>query len=328
MDPTDHGDAIATRGDVVARVLPGQEALVEALAFLDEAAAVAQAPLVDETERVRLERAAAGEVAPAPHWHPLLARRAGVAVGYAGVLLPSDPGAAASGDVAVHRDRAPCEPALAALLAALHGLARRHGAGRLSVWLRRATADEVACAAAEGFAVERRLGILGLALGEQPEPVAPPPGVGIRAYRPGQDDDAVVAVLAAAYAGTADGGWTRERFAAKRDLPWFRPDDLLVADAGEGRLVGLHWLKRRQPGVGEVYNLAVRPGAQGGGLGAALLSAGLAHLGGAGTSEVLLWVDLDNDRAVRLYTAHGFRTRWEDVSLVRDLSGGEDGGAG
>jgi hypothetical protein len=32
-------------------------------------------------------------------------------------------------------------------------------------------------------------------------------------------------------------------------------------------------------------------------------------------------VDLANETAVRLYAAHGFATRWEDVALGRTLRG-------
>jgi hypothetical protein len=32
-----------------------------------------------------------------------------------------------------------------------------------------------------------------------------------------------------------------------------------------------------------------------------------------------LWVDLANERGVRLYTSHGFHVRWEDLALGREL---------
>lgn len=320
MEPTDHGDVIATRDDVVARVLAGDRGVEAALALLDAAGSVVEVPLVDEAERARLESLASGRDGRAPHWHSVLARRDGEAVGYGGVLLPESPGEPAAGDVAIARDHPPCGPVLSVLLAALEGLAWRHEAGRLTVWIRHATGPDIACAAAEGFGTERRLGVLGRRLGDV-RPVEPPPGVAIRAYRPDEDDEAVVAVLAAAYADTADRGWTLDRFRQRRAYSWFRAEDLLVADAGDGRLRGIHWLKRRGAGVGEVYNLAIAPDAQGSGLGAALLAAGLAHLAGQGIDDVLLWVDLSNEKAVRLYAAQGFATRWEDVALGRTLRG-------
>lgn len=313
---------IAVRGAVEARVLDGASGVGDAVSLLDRAESVVEVPLVDEAERARLEGLAAGNEERAAHWHSLLARRDGDAVGYAGVLLPHEPGDVATADIAIARDRPPTEPILSVLLAGLEALAWRHDAGRLQVWLRHATAPDVACATEEGYAIERRLGILGRHLdGETPEPVPVPEGVTVRAYVPGRDDEQVVAVLAAAYAGTPDGGWTLERFRQRTDFDWFRPDDLLVAELPGGELGAVHWTKRRGAGTGEVYNLAVDPATQGQGLGAVLLEAGLRHLAQTGCHDVLLWVDLANERAVRLYVSQGFHTRWEDIALSRTLRG-------
>ncbi|MFP4636454.1 MAG: GNAT family N-acetyltransferase, partial [Nitriliruptoraceae bacterium] len=107
----------------------------------------------------------------------------------------------------------------------------------------------------------------------------------------------------------------QQRFADRRGADWFRAEDLLLAVDDDGTLLGLHWLKRRDATTGEVYNLAVHPRAQGRGAGPRLLAAGLAHLHAVGCRQVLLWVDLANQRAVRLYRAQGFATRWVDVAL-------------
>ncbi len=146
-----------------------------------------------------------------------------------------------------------------------------------------------------------------------------PEGVVLDTFDEG-DADAVVDVLAAAYAGTPDGGWTRDDFDRKRSYDWFDPADLLVARAGGGAVLGVHWTKRRGDRTGEVYNLAVHPDAQGSRLGAVLLHAGLAHLRDVGCRDVMLWVDLANERAVRLYASQGFAVRWEDVALGRALA--------
>jgi mycothiol synthase len=314
----DRDGVVAERAGVAVHEVRDAAGLAEAARFLDTAETAARLPLVDEAERTRLDAGVAGSVPARAGWRVVVARRDGEVVGYGGVLSPHDPAGAAIGDAAVAPGEEVGGPARSALLAALAAVAGRDGAGSLEVWLRHAGAADVAAAADEGYALARRLGVLGRTLADVT--AAPSPeGVTIRDYRPDRDDAGVVEVLAAAYAGTPDGGWTEARFRARRGYDWFRPEDLLVAEQADGRLAGLHWLKRRDATAGEVYNLALHPRGQGQGLGAALLTAGLAHLADVGLAEVILWVDLGNERAVRLYTSHGFTTRWEDVALVRGL---------
>ncbi len=324
----DHGDVLAVRDGVAVGVLAEQQAVGEALALLDAAEAAVAVPLVDEAERVRLEGLAAGDDERAPHWHGLLARRDGRAVGYAGMTLPAGPGDAAVADLAVLPEGPVIAAAVQSLLAGLEALAWRYAAARLQVWIRHATVRELTPATDAGYGIERRLAVLGRRLdapvdearvGEEGADVGS--GVRIRAYRPDEDDEAVVGVLAAAYAGTAEAGWSVADLRERRGYDWFDPADLLVAEGDDGRLRGLHWLKRRGPATGEVYNLAIAPEAQGEGLGRVLLDAGMRHLREIGCDDVLLWVDLANEPAVRLYTSRGFVTRWEDVALRRTLRG-------
>jgi mycothiol synthase len=316
----DHEDVTATRDGVVARVLSERDTVDAAVALLDAAEADLEVPLVDEAERDRLAALAGHEAIRAPHWHPVLAERDGAPVGYAGVVLPTSPGLLAVGDVAVARHQGPTPQVLGALLASLEVLAWRHLAGRLQVWIRHADHADVDAATDEGYGVDRQLAILGRHLPvDDPAPTVPE-GVTVRASTPA-DDEAVAAVLAATYAGTPEAGWDLARYRERRALDWFDPDDVLLAVDPSGRLLGLHWLKRRAPGVGEVYNLAIHPDAQGRRLGAVLLRAGLDRLADTGCHDVLLWVDRANERAVRLYTSQGFSTRWEDVALGRTLRG-------
>jgi mycothiol synthase len=244
-----------------------------------------------------------------------VAERGSSPVGYGGLVLGDD-GGRATGDVAVIEGGAPVRRAL------LEGL-EAEGADRPQIWMRHLDDDEIDAVGALGYRVERRLGVLGRDLDD----LEPAPAAGqarIRPYRPGEDDDAVVEVLSAAYVGTDEAGWDHAQLRGRRDLPWFRAEDLLLGELpgdDDGEWVGgLHWLKRRGPGVGEVYNLAIHPEAQGAGLGGLLLHAGLEHLQRIGCAEVILWVDLDNGRAVDLYTSQGFVTRWQDVAVGRARS--------
>lgn len=319
-----NGHLLLTRGPVSVHLLSTAQEGKEAVALLDEAESHVQAPLVDEAERERLDGLAAGEAPEAPHWHPILALRNGRPVGYAGVVLPEGGTGerTANADLALDRAREGCGDAVSGLLDGLRDLALRHRAKDLVVWVRHAGPDDVECASAAGFGVERRLLVLGRVLsdqrgdrGDQFGEVRLPEGVRLRDYRPGPDDDALLGVLNAAFDGTVDGNWDHDRLAHRRSFDWFDPADVLLAETPEGDVAGVHWTKRRSQHLGEVYVLAVAPRFQGTGLGRALLRAGLRHLHGRGMREVLLWVDEVNEAAIGLYRSEDFSPRWTDVAL-------------
>lgn len=315
MQAEQHDRTLVQVADVSARLLADRDDLADALTVLDRAEAAAGAPLVDQAERQRLEDAVADGSGPSEHHHAVLADRNGDCVGYAGVVI--QPGVQHGvGDVAFEHGATRCSDVLRALLEGVDALVHDHEAHGTQLWIRQATANDVLVAVAAGYAVDRRLAVLGRATDDCD-------GLDeatVRAAAP-EDVDDVVAVLAAAYAGTPDAGWDRARFEEHAAQDWFRFEDLLVAPADDGGLLGIHWTKRRGDGVGEVYNLAVAPRGQGRGLGRRLLDAGLAHLCNVGCSEVLLWVDLANEAAVRLYTTGGFTARWEDIAFIRHARG-------
>ncbi len=311
--------------DLEVHHLDGSDHLDEVLAFLDRAEDAAGVPLLDEGEHERLRALADGNERPA-RWGSVLLRRDGRALAYGGVAVDDD--GHAQGDLALDRSIPDVEVVTATGLSVLHDLAAGRGASELQVWMRAVGAAEIASGPRAGFTLERRLGVLGRDLPATDVPRAAAEslarlaaaGTRVRSFRPGDDDVEVVAVLAAAYEGTGDGGWDLARFEERQRLPWFRAEDLLVAEDEDGSLAGLHWLKRRDARTGEVYNLAVHPRVQGRNVGPALLYAGLEHLAGVGCTEVVLWVDRDNERAVRLYERYGFTTRWDDVAFGREVT--------
>ncbi|WP_030490105.1 mycothiol synthase [Micromonospora chokoriensis] len=143
-----------------------------------------------------------------------------------------------------------------------------------------------------------------------------PDGVALRAYRPGADDAAWLALNARAFAEHPEQGrWTSDDLRVRLAEPWFDPAGFLLAEeTATGRLLGFHWTKvHERPGsarIGEVYVLGVEPTAHGGGLGRALTTAGLAHLRDKrGLDRVMLYVDESNAGAVALYERLGF-ARW------------------
>jgi len=309
-----------TPSDTIEVVEVSPDTAAVALAALDADEAARGSSLVDEAEHLRLRRFV-GTGDRVAGWQAVVGldpNGTGV-LGYGG-LVAAGPGERTFADVAVFVDADAGASARGLVLRRLlsEGGARADAVGLsdVQVWIRQVGDVEIDTAASVGFSVERRLGVLGRHL-DDVEVVAPGDGWAIRAYRPDADDEAVVAALAAAYAGTDEGGWTLAQFRERRGYDWFDPADLLLVEDGAGRIAGLHWLKRRSSDRGEVYNLAIDPTAQGAGLGAALLTAGLAHLRDLGCLDVMLWVDRANDRAVRLYEKYGFTTRWDDVAFRR-----------
>ncbi|WP_405907867.1 mycothiol synthase [Streptomyces sp. NBC_00828] len=139
-------------------------------------------------------------------------------------------------------------------------------------------------------------------------------GVSVRAFVPGRDDAAWLAVNAEAFAHHPEQGSLTQRDLDDRMAePWFDPSGFFLAFRA-GELIGFHWTKvHAEEQIGEVYVVGVRPGAQGGGLGKALTTIGLRHLVGQGLPTAMLYVDADNKAAVTVYERLGFHTHETDL---------------
>ena len=183
-----------------------------------------------------------------------------------------------------------------------------------------------------------------------PLPVATfPPGVSLRTFRPGADDEAWLALNARAFADHPEQGlWQLTDLHRRTAEPWFDPAGFFLAERGSdgsggaAQLVGFHWTKTHgehdhshgamesgsaeapphpeasvahgHAPIGEVYVVGVDPAERGTGLGRALTLAGLAHLRTTGLPDVMLYVDADNTAALRLYESLGF-ARWDSDVL-------------
>lgn len=266
------------------------------------------------------------------------------ALGEQALLDLSDPAAPArhltaarNGDVvgAAHVDlRGPVASAELAVLPA----ARRAGVGRALLDAVRATADAAGrgpariwahgdLPAARALAARADLGpvrelwqmarrLPGAAGGPLPEPHLPE-GVTLRTYDPGDDDAAFLAVNARAFAWHPEQGrMTPHDLAARRAEPWFRAEDLILAER-DGRVVGFTWLKV-EPGSsdGELYVLGVDPDAQGSGLGRALTAVTLTRLAERGLRRAVLYTEASNHAAVATYRRAGFDVVRRDVQYA------------
>ena len=161
-------------------------------------------------------------------------------------------------------------------------------------------------AASYGLARTRELWVMRRPTSLPVPPVDESDGLSVRTYRP-DDAEEVVRVNAAAFAHHPEqGAMDLVELGERMAEDWFDPTGLLVADDGDGRLLGFHWTKRHSAELGEVYVVGIDPAAQGRGLGRVLTAAGLSHLAQVGVAEVMLFVESDNAAARRLYEGLGF----------------------
>ena len=209
------------------------------------------------------------------------------------------------------------------------------GGGVMWLWVHNVDDPRATWAHEHGFDVQRELAYMCRDLPARPEVPQLPDGVHITTFRPGVDDDAFLTVNNAAFVGHPENGdWDVDTFRARQRLDWFDPEGLFLAWRGDEPL-GFHWTKwhthegEAHPAhgpVGEVYVLAVRPEAQGLGLGRLLLATGLAHLWDEGCRRAILYVDRASDAAVRLYTSAGFAVAHSEVcyQTVVEAGGADD----
>ena len=152
-----------------------------------------------------------------------------------------------------------------------------------------------------------------------------PPGVEVRPFVPGRDDAAWLEVNNRAFAGHPEqGGWVEDTLQRRMAEPWFDPKGFLLAFDADG-LAGFCWTKvhpatSTDPELGEIFVIGVDPSRQGTGLGRALVVGGLASLAERGVTRGMLFVDADNEGALRLYGSLGFTTSRVDRAYEREVS--------
>lgn len=204
--------------------------------------------------------------------------------------------------------------------AALRTLLERSPAGAgLLAWAHGENPSATALLSRAGFHPVRSLFRMALdpallpAAGTDPAAVPFPDGFQLRTFDEDRhaDADAWVAVNARAFASHPEQGRvTLADFALMRAEAWFDPADLFLLSSPDGAdLAGFTWVKTLREGdvtETELYAIGVDPSHAGHGLGRALLDVTLARMTQHAPSRVTLYVDGENERAVRMYEAAGF----------------------
>lgn len=122
-------------------------------------------------------------------------------------------------------------------------------------------------------------------------------------------------------------GWTVDNIVEHRAESWFDSTECFVAMRPEtGDLLGFAWAKTHyeaddqgeistdMPTAGELYLVAVRRAAQGKHIGTVLTSLILRRLAAQGIPELILYVEGNNEPALRVYAESGFTVERCDVA--------------
>lgn len=199
------------------------------------------------------------------------------------------------------------------------------GGGHVHWWVFEPTDAHARLAARLGLRVGRTTLQMRVALPLPDEVRAETAPITTRPFRTGVDEDAWLAVNNRAFAEHPEqGGWTPAVLSSREREPWFDPAGFLLHESDDGALDGFCWTKLHadaSPTLGEIYVIAVDPDAAGRGLGRSLVVAGLEHLADSGAPVGMLYVDADNERALRLYHAIGFRQHHVQRAFVGDVAG-------
>ncbi|HEV8297922.1 MAG TPA: mycothiol synthase [Acidimicrobiales bacterium] len=214
----------------------------------------------------------------------------------------------------------PCRPADPAMHAAdAVAQAEAMGGGELTLWVERVDDTLDAAAHAAGFHPWRDLLQL-----RCPLPAAPS-DLPVRAFTE-DDAEAFLAVNNRAFAWHPEqGGMTLDDLRSSMAEPWFDPAGFLLHER-DGRLAGFCWTKIHaadpaidDPPMGEIYVIAVDPDFHGHGIGGPLTLAGLGWLASKGLGTGMLYVESDNQSAVRTYERIGFTVHHVDRAYRRQV---------
>lgn len=185
---------------------------------------------------------------------------------------------------------------------------------RLRLWAHGELASAHALAAKLGFSKARELWQMRRSLYAELPKVDLPKGQIVSTFQVGQDEAAWLDLNAKVFAAHPEQGrLERSDLEIRIQEKWFDPAGFFISRNSVGELTGYNWTKIHTDGplrIGEIYVLGVSPTERGTGLGKALAITGLDYLRAQGLSAAMLYVDLSNHSAIKLYESIGF-AHWD-----------------
>ena len=195
--------------------------------------------------------------------------------------------------------------------------AKDRGGCRIRLWAY--TPEVMQAAQRTGFRLERELHHMRapLPLAETPQF---PPGMEIRGFRSGVDEEAWLEGNNRIFSGHPENGnWEMADLDRRRRRSWFSSEGLRMAWDGE-ELAGFCWTKVPFPRAGEIYVIGVLPGYQGRGLGKSLLLEGIRYMHSYQQARAcVLYVEASNVLALNMYRSMGFEHHHTDRSYLYRL---------
>ena len=123
----------------------------------------------------------------------------------------------------------------------------------------------------------------------------------------------------------AQGNQSAEDWNAMVAEPWFRGDGTRIYESPEGVIAGYCITKiHSSPPLGEIYVIGLDPSVHGQGLGGPMTASGLDWLARQGLQVAMLYVEADNEPAIRTYKRLGFDVVRSDRSWRLDLDRAPD----
>jgi mycothiol synthase len=196
---------------------------------------------------------------------------------------------------------------------------QRSGGGHVHMWVPKPTEQADKIALSMGFRRGRDLFQMKAKLDRHFEE----PKIDIRTFQPQKDEVSWLELNNKAFRQHPEqGDWDIETLKARLIQRWFDSSGFFVAET-EGKLIATCWVKvhhEMEPVTGEIYVMAVDPIYAGKGLGTQMCIKGLLWMKDQQIKHAMLYVDSNNEPAIKMYKKLGFEIDHIDRAYVGDFT--------